>query len=57
MPTKNAKVVAASPIVGPYIASSDSLALAKISTKDTYIITPAENPRAAERNFLFVCLV
>ena len=28
----------------------------KISTKETYSITPAENPRAMERNFVLVRL-
>jgi len=28
-----------------------------ISTIDTYIITPAENPRAIDKNFVLVCLV
>jgi len=56
IPAKKAATVAQPPVPSPRDATRDFFASKNISTKDTYIITPAEKPRASDRNFLLVVL-
>ncbi len=56
IPAKNDITVTQKPPTSPNSAVRHSFALGNISTNDTYIITPAENPRAIVRSFVFVRL-
>lgn len=56
IPVKKAMVVYQYPFSGPRSWMSASLAFEKISINDTYIMTPALNPSAADRNLGFTFL-
>gem|GEM_PF-3748969 len=54
IPAKKAPAVAHEPALRPSAPVRASRAFAKISIMDTYTMTPAEKPRAAQRKALFV---
>ena len=56
MPKKKLPTVIIYAHLSVMLSERDNLALKNISTKDTYIITPAENPKETERNLVFVFL-